>query len=62
MVTPDGSFGMAGETSTVVFTWRWTGGPLASLQHRTTGNFSHAWSVYEGKVESNLSATIGGDE
>ena len=63
-VKPDDPFGMAGETATVVFTWRWTGGPLAGAQYRTTAKFhgdGHGWTVYEDKLQHNLRETLRGE-
>lgn len=62
---PDDPFGMAGETATVVFTWRWTAGPLTGVQYRTTAKFhgdGHGWTVYEDLLKRNLRKTISGEE
>lgn len=64
-VKPDGLFGMSGETATVVFSWRWTGGPLAGAQYRTSTKFhgdGKGWTVYEDKLKRNLRETIGDEE
>lgn len=64
-VKPDGPFGMAGETATVVFTWRWSGGPLARVEYRTTTKFhgdGHGWTVYEDLLKRNLRKSISGED
>ncbi len=61
----DGPFGMAGETATIVFTWRWTAGPLAGGQYRTTAKFhgdGHGWKVYEDQLKRNLRKAVAGEE
>jgi hypothetical protein len=63
-VKPDGPLGMAGETATVVFTWRWTAGPLAAAEYRTTAKFhgdGRGWTVYEDKLKHNLRETLKGE-
>ena len=63
-VKADGPFGMAGETATIVFTWRWTSGPLARVEYRTTAKFhgdGHGWKVYEDKLKHNLRETLRGE-
>ena len=60
-VKPDGPFGMAGETATVQFLWRWNQGPLSASQQRTLAKIhgdSHGWTVYEDKLAHNLRESI----
>lgn len=64
-VKPDGPFGMAGQTATVSFVWRFNQGPLAGVQHRTLAKIhgdSNGWKVYEDKLAHNLRESIAGDE
>ena len=62
---PDGPWGMAGQTATVSFVWRWNQGPLAGVQHRTVAKIhgdSQGWKVYEDKLAYNLRASIAAEE
>jgi hypothetical protein len=65
-IKPDGPFGgMAGQTATVSFVWRFDKGPLAGIQHRSIAKIhgdSKGWKVYEDTLERNLRESIGGDE
>jgi hypothetical protein len=62
---PDGPFGMAGETATVVFTWRWNGGPFARTVYRAKTKFhgdGHGWTLYEDTLQTGLRASVSGEE
>lgn len=62
---PDGPLGMAGETATVTFSWRWTSGPLEASRYVTAAKIhgdSHGWTLYEDKLKQNLRATLSGEE
>jgi hypothetical protein len=62
---PDGPFGMAGETATVVFTWRWNEGPLARTLYRTRAKLhgdGEGWTLYEDTLQKGLRASISGEE
>ncbi|HTY41924.1 MAG TPA: hypothetical protein VMH79_08640 [Thermoanaerobaculia bacterium] len=65
-VKPDGPFGgMAGQTATVSFVWRFNQGPLAGISHRTIAKIhgdSKGWRVYEDKLAHNLRESIAGTE
>jgi hypothetical protein len=64
-VKPDGPFGMAGETATVTFVWRWNQGPLAGTQYTTIAKIhgdSDGWKLYEDKLAHNLRVSIAGEE
>ena len=64
-VKPDGPLGMAGQTATASFVWRFNRGPLAGVKHRTLAKIhgdSTGWKVYEDQLEHNLRASIAGDE
>jgi hypothetical protein len=64
-VKPDGPFGMAGQTATASFVWRFNRGPLAGIPHRSLARMhgdSSGWKVYEDQLEHNLRASIAGDE
>jgi hypothetical protein len=61
----DGPFGMAGQTATVSFVWRFNQGPLAGVPHRTVAKIhgdSHGWKVYEDTLAHNLRAAIAAEE
>ncbi len=62
---PDGPIGMAGETATVTFLWRWSQGPLASHPYTTIAKIhgdSHGWKLYEDVLKRNLRVSIAGEE
>jgi hypothetical protein len=62
---PDGPLGMAGETATVTFTWRWSQGPLASHPYTTVAKIhgdSHGWNLYEDVLKRNLRGSSAGEE
>jgi hypothetical protein len=62
---PDGPIGMAGETATVTFMWRWSQGPLASHPYTTIAKIhgdSHGWKLYEDVLKRNLRVSIAGEE
>jgi hypothetical protein len=62
---PDGPLGMAGETATVTFTWRWTQGPLGGVIYRSRAKIhgdSQGWKVYEDKLQESLRASVAGED
>lgn len=62
-VKPDGPFGLAGETATVTFSWRWDQGPLIASRYTTVAKNhgdSHGWRLYEDKLKHNLRVNFGG--
>ena len=62
---PDGPLGMAGETVTVTFTWRWSQGALASHPYTTNAKIhgdSHGWKLYEDVLKRNLRVSSAGEE
>ena len=62
---PDGPLGMAGETATITFTWKWNQGPLAANSYTTIAKLhgnSRGWNVYEDVLKRNLRVSIAGEE
>jgi hypothetical protein len=65
VVKPDGPFGAAGSTATVVFTWRWNGGPLAGRTFRSQARLnstSGSWKLYDDYLKHQLSIAEGAEE
>ncbi len=64
-VDPDGPFGMAGQTATVRFAWRWNPGPFGGVPHRGIAKIhgtAKGWTVYEDALAKNLRQAIGGEQ
>ena len=64
-IKPDGPFGMAGATATVVFSWRWNKGPLTGTEFRSKAKLNStggAWHIYEDYLEKEFSKVERGSE
>jgi hypothetical protein len=63
-VKDDGPWGMAGQTATAVFTWRWLEGYATGRVFRTTAKLNNSgdgWKVYDEKLKEALWAAERGD-
>lgn len=64
-VRPDGPWGIAGTTATVVFMWRWQNGPLSGVDFRSTARLHCSrgvWKVYSDKLQEELWRAERGEE
>ena len=64
-VKQDGPFGIAGQTATVNFTYRWTEGPLSGVVLRSKARMNSSggdWKVYEDYLRDQLTKSEGGAE
>ena len=64
-VKPDDAFSMAGETASVIFTWRFDQGPLAGSRYSTVakihGDSHDGWKLYEEKLAHSLRVSVVGE-
>lgn len=66
VVKDDGPFGLAGQTATATFTWRWTEGPHAGLVFRSKAKLNcvagGTWKIYDDYLKDRLFASERGED